>query len=273
MLKRAFTLIELLVVIAIIAILAAILFPVFAQAKEAAKATAILSQMKQLGTALHMYGADYDDTFVKWVVGSGQPAAPGTFVRPDLTSWPQNIYPYTKNGLPNKNHPNNLTGGPVDPTGLAFSSMWTVEKWKRGADMADCDGAGALDAWLPLRWIHAHYGIGFGAIYGAGTIADPLANMAGSAATTGATMSMTRPERPAETIIITDGFTGTIAIMGGNGPGFGTSMGCESAFMYKGGGNAIFVDSHAKFIKGNNERYLMQNAAGLWVRKFHYVAE
>jgi prepilin-type N-terminal cleavage/methylation domain-containing protein len=59
--KRAFTLIELLVVIAIIAILAAILFPVFAQAKEAAKATAGLSNIKQTGTAAQIYVADYDD--------------------------------------------------------------------------------------------------------------------------------------------------------------------------------------------------------------------
>jgi len=60
---RAFTLIELLVVIAIIAILAAILFPVFAQAKVAAKKTADLSNVKQLATAVHVYLADSDDTF------------------------------------------------------------------------------------------------------------------------------------------------------------------------------------------------------------------
>jgi len=60
--NRAFTLIELLVVIAIIAILAAILFPVFAQAKAAAKATAGLSNLKQLGLAQQMYYNDYDDT-------------------------------------------------------------------------------------------------------------------------------------------------------------------------------------------------------------------
>lgn len=271
--KRAFTLIELLVVIAIIAILAAILFPVFAAAKESAKATAVLSQMKQIGTALHMYGADYDDMFVKWVTGTGVAPTPGGWLRPELRSWPENIFPYTKNGMPDRNHPNNLTGGPVPPTGLMFSTLWTEEKWVRGAHTPDCDGVGALNSWLPLRWVHAHYGIGFGAIYGSGTVADPLANMAGSAATSGATMSMTRPERPGDTIIITDGFTGTIQAMGANGPGFGTSMGCESQFMYKGGGNAIFVDSHAKFIKGNNERYIMQNSAGLWVRKYHYVAE
>ena len=60
---RAFTLIELLVVIAIIAILAAILFPVFAQAKAAAKSTQSLSNMKQIGTGLAIYISDYDDMY------------------------------------------------------------------------------------------------------------------------------------------------------------------------------------------------------------------
>ena len=57
-----FTLIELLVVIAIIAILAAILFPVFASAREKARQTACLSNMKQIGTALIMYTQDFDET-------------------------------------------------------------------------------------------------------------------------------------------------------------------------------------------------------------------
>lgn len=59
--KRAFTLIELLVVIAIIAILAAILFPVFAQAKVAAKKTASLSNVKQINLGAQMYAGDADD--------------------------------------------------------------------------------------------------------------------------------------------------------------------------------------------------------------------
>ncbi len=59
--KKAFTLIELLVVIAIIAILAAILFPVFAQAKTAAKKTSVISAQKQIGIAVIMYANDSDD--------------------------------------------------------------------------------------------------------------------------------------------------------------------------------------------------------------------
>src|SRR5690242_21003145 len=61
--KRGFTLIELLVVIAIIAILAAILFPVFAQAREKARATSCLSNLKQIGTGCMMYIQDYDETY------------------------------------------------------------------------------------------------------------------------------------------------------------------------------------------------------------------
>ncbi|MBQ7256239.1 MAG: DUF1559 domain-containing protein [Abditibacteriota bacterium] len=63
MFKKGFTLIELLVVIAIIAILAAILFPVFAQAREKARAANCLSNMKQIGTATMLYVDDYDETY------------------------------------------------------------------------------------------------------------------------------------------------------------------------------------------------------------------
>jgi len=62
--KHGFTLIELLVVIAIIAILAAILFPVFAKAREKARQTSCLSNLKQVGLAAQMYKQDYDERWV-----------------------------------------------------------------------------------------------------------------------------------------------------------------------------------------------------------------
>jgi prepilin-type N-terminal cleavage/methylation domain-containing protein/prepilin-type processing-associated H-X9-DG protein len=69
--KRAFTLIELLVVIAIIAILAAILFPVFARAREAARKTQCVSNLRQLGTAAQMYVQDHDGQYFPhdWATG------------------------------------------------------------------------------------------------------------------------------------------------------------------------------------------------------------
>jgi prepilin-type N-terminal cleavage/methylation domain-containing protein len=85
--SRAFTLIELLVVIAIIAILAAILFPVFAQAKDSAKNTALLSNVKQAGLGQLMYSADYDDLF---------PLSEGSDAN-SYGMWQDYVQPYTKN--------------------------------------------------------------------------------------------------------------------------------------------------------------------------------
>lgn len=76
--RKAFTLIELLVVIAIIAILAAILFPVFAQAKLAAKKTAALSSAKQEGLAVVMYSNDFDDQSPVSIFGPTWYSSPGT---------------------------------------------------------------------------------------------------------------------------------------------------------------------------------------------------
>ncbi|RYG20920.1 prepilin-type N-terminal cleavage/methylation domain-containing protein, partial [bacterium] len=75
--RKAFTLIELLVVIAIIAILAAILFPVFAQAKKAAKTTISVSNTKQLATGLQIYSADTDDVMPMTIQSLDQDTTPG----------------------------------------------------------------------------------------------------------------------------------------------------------------------------------------------------
>jgi len=87
--RRAFTLIELLVVIAIIAILAAILFPVFAQAREKARAITCISNLKQIGLSANMYAQDYDEhTLPEWL---NEPS-----VNDWERMWPFIIQPYTK---------------------------------------------------------------------------------------------------------------------------------------------------------------------------------
>ena len=86
--NRAFTLIELLVVIAIIAILAAILFPVFAQAKVAAKSAVDLSNIKQQNLGLQMYTNDYDDTYVFGLCANWYPDGWATLSQPYAKSFP-----------------------------------------------------------------------------------------------------------------------------------------------------------------------------------------
>ena len=85
--SRAFTLIELLVVIAIIAILAAILFPVFAQAREKARQTSCVSNLRQIGFAVAMYVQDNE----------GYPVHSSASNVSPRTRWPDYIYPYVKN--------------------------------------------------------------------------------------------------------------------------------------------------------------------------------
>ncbi|HWD41495.1 MAG TPA: prepilin-type N-terminal cleavage/methylation domain-containing protein [Fimbriimonas sp.] len=109
--KHAFTLIELLVVIAIIAILAAILFPVFAQAKLAAKKTVALSNAKQVGLGIQIYMNDYDDELIKSFFGfPSSPAGWGNV----YYNWRFALAPYDKS--------NGLLEDPTDPyTGSQYA--------------------------------------------------------------------------------------------------------------------------------------------------------
>lgn len=137
--KRAFTLIELLVVIAIIAILAAILFPVFAQAKAAAKATSDLSNMKQIATGVLMYTNDYDDMF------------PGTMDTnwTQQFTWPITTQPYLKSM--------GIVRSPFDSGKLKDADAWMGVAISYGANSAIIWRASANDNICigPFTWFAA----------------------------------------------------------------------------------------------------------------------
>jgi len=163
---KAFTLIELLVVIAIIAILAAILFPVFAQAKLAAKKTADLSNQKQIGTSLLIYCNDFDDTLPPYRTKN----VPNPIVSPYITGDATNrtfisqlLQPYEKSY--------NLWMSPLNP------QAWVNANTTCNPSAGDDDNQGAGDGCS--YGAENSYGVNnymftAGASAGNGFTADPL---------------------------------------------------------------------------------------------------
>jgi prepilin-type N-terminal cleavage/methylation domain-containing protein/prepilin-type processing-associated H-X9-DG protein len=188
--KKAFTLIELLVVIAIIAILAAILFPVFAQAKSAAKASADLSNMKQNALAALMYSNDSDDQFPY--------SFSGNWSNYPLETWPQIIQPYTKSY--------DIFRSPFDTNKLVSSSEYSNPSWMGVALSYGANGAVIWDS-----------------TQSANVCDGPLTYMAASSWASGcSSMSQTQINQIAGTILFADRFSSDEQKLGyvGNASGF-----------------------------------------------------
>jgi prepilin-type N-terminal cleavage/methylation domain-containing protein len=253
--RRAFTLIELLVVIAIIAILAAILFPVFAQAKEAAKAIADLSNVKQLATATAIYTTDTDDVFPLghgidpvsgyhgWNFGKytphdwANPSTPAARTFYSQTFFMNSTQPYVKN-----------------QEMLASSSL---RKWEYQNTTPIAAGKRKWDTTYAYNgFLHAYSATGVaspansplltgtnGAVsvkgYG---FANPALDCTGAVGATGVCVY-----QPAGTTCVAGqtGGTGPIFYAYGSGPGNLVT----SYWMFKKGQNWSFVDGHAKFRK------------------------
>jgi prepilin-type N-terminal cleavage/methylation domain-containing protein len=216
--KKAFTLIELLVVISIIAILAAILFPVFAKAKEAAKATANLSNIKQLALACIGYGMDNDDVFplaIRQESVAGQQAAYPTSYGVTLSTnpagvipWHEAIFPYTKN--------RDIYTSPLEtpPTGLGPILKYKQAQYfgvvPRASALAYRDSSGNYVLYSAL--VNNGNGAYMDGPFGAAAASDAAYVTAYDASS----MSQTQIDRPSDVIMIADagsydmGFLSTI---------------------------------------------------------------
>ncbi len=256
--KRAFTLIELLVVIAIIAILAAILFPVFAQAREQARATSCLSNTKQIALGQLMYSQDYDETIIPWCVVNRK-LYPIDVQIPNC--WVNLIQPYIKNQQ------------------ILFCPSFSASATAQAMDQADCDGDGSpgsgSNTWIPTGTTYgpnhdgflAHYGVAFHLVSNGCTPSDPHLYYPGSDYSY--TESLAGVVSPARTANIGDSFT---LVRKGSSPGglrLGTAFGCEAQFRHKGsGGNFSFLDGHSKYVTKNPERHLAVDSAGCYYEEF-----
>lgn len=258
-LKRGFTLIELLVVIAIIAILAAILFPVFATAREKARSISCLSNEKQMGTALLMYGEDYDGGLPAWNDAfhppylSIDPADGPTYlgIQQYLPKhyWDAKLYPYVRSGG-NLNNPFN------PPTNGDWGGVWNCPD-NQVPTAWELTQNGDANEYVPGGGPTAYrsYGVSAGFVtdynYGKG---DPLYGW-----------FIYRTEQsidePANTVFVSD--SGPSGLL--NAPNYnsgyadyyhlaaysGAAEDRERPFRHSGGANYVFLDGHAKWLNAD----------------------
>jgi prepilin-type N-terminal cleavage/methylation domain-containing protein len=267
--SRGFTLIELLVVIAIIAILAAILFPVFAQAREKARQASCLSNERQMGLASLMYSQDYDETILPWITPTGQPR---DTARRDRLTWVHLLQPYVKNGNPDRID-NLPVGAQIPPKGIFLCPSFSPDRFWASANAPDCDYSTFSDPTIwPPRQFFADYGfvVPYGPL-GSCSKEDPYNNIAGSDPLNSDPPilgTLAGIQQPARTVLITD--SATFMSSRPNNV-IWITFGCEGANAHNGGGNHVFADGHAKWIRGNSERYLDQDTDGCWYKRYYTI--
>ncbi len=169
--RSGFTLIELLVVIAIIAILAAILFPVFAKAREKARATACLSNMKQIMLAFQMYATDWDSTYCPSRLRNPPDPPADCPANTNCRRWNYNLQPYIRNenlfacpsdntlrgdGLDDRRTRSYVTNGGPDERGGTDWRKYAFSRQNWGAKESEIPSPAGLIA-VSERWGNNNY--------------------------------------------------------------------------------------------------------------------
>lgn len=253
--RRGFTLVELLMVIAIIAILAAILFPVFAQAREAARTIACLSNLKQIGLSVHMYAQDYDESFPMGTY----PGPRNWTVDPDVDPYPPSSQCLDAFGLWAGFNPGD--GGP-NYTGCAYGgefyrTLMNVQLgpyiknrniWycpsdkKRLASAANISHGLQSYQWFP-NWIYNTYCPGSSAGYPG---PYPCQNFNGQPANLNDDPPSERSNNPSDRMLMVER-----GAFGWDGPDAVPPNGNAN---HQRGYNALFFDSHAKMVTFGHKR-------------------
>ena len=235
--RSAFTLIELLVVIAIIAILAAILFPVFAQARESARRTSCLSNLKQLGTSTIMYVQDYDETFPT-VYNGGGTCSHAEYVE---------LYSYMKN----------------------MNIMQCPDGANTGGTIEGCTvTSGEIPAQSPS--FHTHYGYNWGPlIYAGGGLHGPVMPAPSGVGNYQSGAAIAALVAPADVFVFSDSYdtyrptNGMEWIL----DSYPSTNGSQGSIRHGGKFNFAFADGHAKMVQfkggviGSHKYALPRNTA------------
>lgn len=251
---RAFTLIELLVVIAIIAILAAILFPVFAQAKMAAKKTQAISNQKQIALTFMLYTTDNNDVlpFLTWAdsfnnQGIGEPYGNGWYYHGGL-AWPISLIPYHKNDTKRGNK-NSILISPGDSQYGNFSKpefqlMLKEVNWPGWENWSEEALTNAQI--FPLSFC-ANYFLNY-------RFTKNAAGQWQNAGYTG-TRSLTNIAAPANTMLVTEYGVGDAWANGREYSNYYCALGYggvdrwKNGRRYSEGRTFVFTDGHAKFMR------------------------